>query len=359
LLKASGVSLKVSETLYQALRPLTESLLALSIGLGFGALLIAIYRYNPLAGYSAMFLGAYGNPYSLAETISYSIPLALSSLTFSACFRAGIFNIGSEGQIYMGAIAAVAVGSLYIGPLGYIHVLLAIGSSAILGVAWSLVPALLKIYRGVHEVISTIMLNWIAYYSTIYIATNILVDPRRPEKTLSVLESARLSTIVPGTTLTQGVFISIAIVLLYHLIFSRTVIGYELSLMGSGLDVARYAGVDIRKITIYSFILGGIASGIAGGLLVIAKPPTYAIYGDLGNISGYGFEGIGVALIGRNNPLGILAASILYGGIKNGGRYMEYQAGIDSDLVRAINGLFVIALSVPELLRIIRRLVRR
>lgn len=348
-----------SETLYQTLRPLAESLLALSIGLGVGALLIAIYRYNPLAGYSAMFLGAYGNPYSLAETISYSIPLALSALTFSASFRSGIFNIGSEGQIYMGAMAAVAVGSLYLGPLSYVHILLSIGSSALLGIAWSLIPAILKIYRGVHEVISTIMLNWIAYYSTVYIATNILVDPSRPEKTLSVLESSRLSTIVPGTTLTQGVFISIAVILIYHIIFSRTVVGYEMSLMGSGLDVARYAGVDIRKITIYSFMLGGIASGMAGGLLVIARPPTYAVYGDLGNISGYGFEGIGVALIGRNNPLGILAASILYGGIKNGGRYMEYQAGIDSDLVRAINGLFVIALSVPELLRIIRRLARR
>lgn len=136
-------------------------------------------------------------------------------------------------------------------------------------------------------------------------------------------------------------------------------IGYEIALVGAGVDVARYAGVNINKIVIYSFLLGGLASGIAGGLLIAAKPPTYALYGNLGNVSGYGFEGIGVALIGRNNPLGIIAASILYGGIKNGGRYMEYQAGIDSDLVRALNGLFVIALSMPELLRIIRRVFRR
>lgn len=284
------------------------------------------------------------------------MPLALTALTFSIGVRSGLFNIGAEGQVYIGALAAVAIGSL---SLGYAHIALAIIFSALLGMLWASIPAILKIYRGVHEVISTIMLNWIAYYTAIYLSSQILVDPSRPEKTLSVLESARLYSIVPGTTLTGGIFISFATTMVYYLILSRSVLGYELSLLGSGTDVARYAGVNVKRTVIYSFLLGGIASGIAGGLLVVAKPPTYAIYGNLGNITGYGFDGIGVALIGRNNPIGIILASILYGGIKNGGRYMEYYAGIDSDLVRAINGLFVIALSMPELLKILRRLVRR
>lgn len=337
-------------------QPLLESILALLIGLGIGGLLILVYRYDPVAGYLSLFVGAFGSLSSFAETLSYSMPLALTALTFSIGVRSGLFNIGSEGQVYMGALAAVAVGSL---SLGYMHITLAIAFSALVGMLWALIPALLKVYRGVHEVISTIMLNWIAYYTAIYISSQILVDPSRPEKTLSVLESARFQSIVPGTTLTGGIFISFATAIAYYLVLSRSVFGYELSLLGSGIDVARYAGINTKRAMIYSFLLGGIASGVAGGLLVIAKPPTYAVYGNLGNVTGYGFDGIGVALIGRNNPIGIILASILYGGIENGGRYMEYYAGIDSDLVRAINGLFVIALSMPELLRILRRLVRR
>lgn len=345
-----------SGSLPYKVQPLLESLLALLIGLGVGGLLIFIYRYDPVAGYLSLFVGAFGSASSLAETLSYSMPLALTALTFAVGVRSGFFNIGSEGQLYMGALAAVAIGAV---PLGYFHAAVAIVGSALAAMLWALIPAVLKIYRGVHEVISTIMLNWIAYYTAIYVSSQILVDPARPEKTLSVLESARLPTMVSGTTLTDGIFISLAIALLYYLLISRSVLGYEISLMGSGAHVARYAGIRIERITIYSFLLGGIASGIAGGLLVIARPPTYAIYGNLGNLVGYGFDGIGVALIGRNNPVGIILASILYGGIRNGGRYMEYYAGIDSDLVRAINGLIIISLSMPELLRILRRLMSR
>ena len=341
------------------LRPLLESLLALLIGLGVGAILISLYRYDPVAGYLGLFVGAFGSPTSLAETFSYSMPLALTALTFAIGIRSGLFNIGSEGQVYMGALAAVSVGAISLGYGGIAHTALVIAGSALIGMLWALIPALLKIYRGVHEVLSTIMLNWTAYYMAIYISAQILVDPARPEKTLSALESAKLSTIVPGTTLTGGIFISIAVALLYHFLISRTVLGYEVSLLGSGMDVARYAGVKVGRTMIYSFLLGGIASGIAGSLLVIAKPPTYAVYTNLGNVVGYGFEGIGVALIGRNNPIGIILASIFYGGIKNGGRYMEYYAGIDSDLVKAINGLIVISLSMPELFRIVGRLVHR
>jgi len=342
--------------LLEGLRRLAESSIALAIGLGVGAALMAIYRYDPLVAYRGLFIGAFGSIQGFAETLSYSMPLALTGLTFAVGVRTGLFNIGAEGMVYVGAIAAVAVGIL---PLGPAHIPAIIVCSALAGALWSLIPSLLKIYRGVHEVISTIMLNWVAYYATIYISTNILVDPSRPEKTLSVLESARMPPIVPGTTLTGGIFASIAISILMYAVLSRTVLGYEISLVGSGIDVARYAGVNIARVIAYSFMVGGTASGIAGALLIAAKPPTYALYGNLGNVGGYGFEGIGVALIGRNNPIGILAASILYGGIKNGGRYMEYQAGVDSDLVRAVNGLFVIALSMPELLKILARAVRR
>jgi|GEM_PF-1466926 ABC-type uncharacterized transport system, permease component len=144
--------------------------------------------------------------------------------------------------------------------------------SGFAGALWSLIPSLLKIYRGVHEVISTIMLNWISYYAAIYISSNILVDPNRSKKTFSVLESARMSILVLGTTLTSGIYVSLLIAILFYIIISRTVIGYEIALLGSGVDVARYAGVNIRRTIIYSFLLGGFASGIAGDLLLQLNP---------------------------------------------------------------------------------------
>ncbi len=330
------------------------SLFALVIGLIAGAILMRVYGYHPLLAYKALFSGAFGSFTKFAETLSYAIPLMLTGLTFAISMRAGLFNIGAEGQVYMGAIGAVIGGTIVSLPHP-LHLAFATLMAMLFGLLWSLGPALLKAWRGVHEVISTIMFNWIAYYGTMYLASSVLCDPNRPEKTLSVLESARYGVMVKGSSLTSVLFVAIAFNIIVYLYLTLTKSGYELRVYGANPDAAKYAGVSAKRVVMTSFLIGGLAAGLAGATQILGRPPTWALYGNLGNVMNLGFDGIGVALIGRNNPIGIIIASVFFGALKSGGRYMEYQAHVCSELVEAINGLIVIALSIPEVLEIIRR----
>ncbi len=344
--------------LLQSLRPILESLLAIIVGLIVGSILMLFFKYQPLKAYLALFRGAFGTPGDILETLAFAVPIMLTAITFALGVRAGLFNIGAEGQMYLGAIGAVAVaGLLHLPPV--IHVLAATLAGMVAGLLWSLIPALLKIWRGVHEVISTIMFNWIAYHFSIYLAIYYLAQPGRAERTVPALPTARYPVLVEGSTLTAVIFVALAFCVLIYFYLWGTRAGYELRLVGENPHAARYAGVSSRKVLLMSFLLGGMAAGLAGATQIIGRPPAWSLYATLGNVSSLGFDGIGVALIGRNHPLGGILAAILYGALQHGGRYMEYQAGVDSEMVRAINGIIIVALSIPELWAMIRRRLRR
>ena len=340
----------VKRGLYKAV----PSLFALVIGLFAGGILMKAYGYHPLLAYKWLFWGAFATVSRFAETLAYAIPLMLTGLTFGICMRAGLFNIGAEGQAYMGAIGAVIGGALISLPHP-IHIVVATLMAMLFGMLWSVVPAWLKAWRGVHEVISTIMFNWIAYYGAMYLASNVLYDPNSPERTLVVHPSARYSVICHDSSLTSVLFVAIAFNVIIYLYINLTKSGYELRVYGSNPDASKYAGVSEKKVIMQSFLIGGLAAGLAGGSQIFGRPPTWALYGNLGNVLNIGFDGIGVALVGRNDPIGIIIASIFFGALRGGGRYMEAYAGVCSELVSAINGLIVIALSVPEIIELIRR----
>lgn len=344
--------------LLQGLRPILESLLAVILGLIIGSILMLFFKYQPVKAYIALFRGSFGTLGDFLETLAFAVPIMLTAITFALGVRTGLFNIGAEGQMYLGAIGAVAVaGLLRLPPV--IHILAATLAGMIAGALWSLVPALLKIWRGVHEVISTIMFNWIAYHFSIYLAIYFLAQPGRAERTVPALPTARYPVLMEGSTLTATIFVALAFCLSIYFYLWGTRSGYELRLVGENPHAARYAGVLAKKVLMISFILGGMAAGLAGASQIIGRPPAWSLYATLGNVYGLGFDGIGVALIGRNHPLGGILAAILYGALQHGGRYMEYQAGVDSEMVRAINGIIIMTLSVPELWAIIRRRFKR
>lgn len=353
--------MKLSIDLREDIRRISFSLLisvgVLLLGLAFGAILMIIFGYNPIKAYKALFYGALLARGGLAESISFSIPLMLSGLTFAISARAGLFNIGAEGQIYLGAIGAVIAGAYLSLPFP-LHLVVTTLTAMLLGIVWSLVPALLKIYRGVNEVIATIMFNWIATYLVMYLALNVFYDPQRAERTVTVLPSARYPQLIEYSSLTTAIFVAFLLCFIFYVILFRTKLGYELRVYGLNPDAARYSGISSKKVVLYSFILGGMAAGLAGGLLITGRPPTFALYGTLGNVSGYGFDGIGVALIGRNHPIGIILSAFLIAMLRNGGRYMEFQAGVYSELVRAIIGIIVIVLAIPEIYEMITRYIR-
>ncbi|MGD8962357.1 MAG: ABC transporter permease [Desulfobacterales bacterium] len=329
---------------------LAKTIMAGVIGFGVGAVIIKLYGYDPIAAYHALFNGAFGDLYSFSESLANATPLILTALTFAIGFRGGMFNIGAEGQLYLGGLAAVTVSYFHLpGAIGFALSLLL---AALAGALWSLPAAILKATRGVHEVISTIMLNWISQFLCFYLITEILVDPQRAEKTVSIVESNRLPLLVPGTSLSYAIFISIIAALIVYFVLWRTVIGFDVRATGYNPLAAAYAGIDEWKIIIFVFITGGLTAGLAGAVHVTGRPPVYAIYGGMPSIKGLGFEGLAVAMIGRNHPIGIIFAAIFFGGLLAGGRMMQMLANVPLELVRVVEGMVVLFLAIPELVKL-------
>jgi len=342
-------------------RGVAETLIALLAGLLASSILILSYGYDPIKAFYWLFYGGFGSLESILDTLGYATPLMLTGIAFGLCFKGGMFNVGVEGQAYMGAIGAIIFGGLVprlLPILSPFSLILALAGSMLLGLAWALPPALLKAYRGVHEVISTIMFNWIAYNFVMFLVRGPLVNPSRPEMSLSVVENARFSVVPGSAVLTTAILVSISAAILMHLLLTLTRLGFEIRITGSNIDAAKYSGINYKNIVITSFLLSGALSGLAGGLVITGRPPVWALYGTLGNIMNVGFDGMGVALIGRNHPLAIILSGIFIGGLWNGSRLMEPYSGVSSELSRAIIGLIVIALSIPELSKRLSRILQ-
>lgn len=334
------------------LNPALESLLAGGVGLLIGAILMWIWGYDPWEAYVALFQGAYGDSYGFASAIARGVPLVLTALTFSICMRAGMFNIGAEGQVYMGAIAAVTVGYFSL-PAG-LHLVVGLVFAMVAGGLWSLIPALLKTLRGVHEVISTIMFNWISHFLAFFLVANILVDPIHAQRTIAVPATARFPILMRGTDLSYSLFAAVAFAVIIYFVLWHTVTGYEVRAAGLNPTAARYGGIKNRRTMLLSFILGGLGAGLAGATIVMGNPPTYAVISGLPQIANIGFDGMAVAMVGRNHPIGILIAAIFFGGLTAGGRMMQMTAGVPLEMVRVVEGIIVIAMAIPELLRVFR-----
>lgn len=336
------------------LHPALESLLAAVIGLLIGAVLMYIWGFNPWKAYWALFQGAYGGAYEWASTLSRATPLILTALTFSICVRAGMFNIGAEGQMFMGAMAAICI-ALFKLPPG-IHLIVGLVFASVAGALWSIVPAVLKVTRGVSEVISTIMFNWIARWLALYIAIYILVDKSRAEKTLSIPVTARFPIIMRGTDFSYTFFLSVFVALVLYFVLWHTTVGYEVRAAGLNPTAARYGGIRNKRTMIISFLLGGVTAGLAGATIVMGMPPSYAAFGGgaFPELTNIGFDGMAVAMVGRNHPIGILVAAVLFGGLNAGGRVMQFYGSnpVPLEMVRIVMGAIVLAMSVPELIRL-------
>ncbi|MDP6141378.1 MAG: ABC transporter permease [Arenicellales bacterium] len=333
----------------QRLNPLAESLLAGVIGLAIGAVIMLGFGYNPAVAYASLFSGSFGSVYSWAESLANATPLILTALTFAIAMRGGLFNIGAEGQLYIGALAAVTVSLIHLPPP--LHIIVALAAAMIAGMLWSLPVALLKTTRGVHEVISTIMFNWIAHFFAFYLIANVLTDPKRGEKTISIAETSRLGRILPDASLNYGLVVALVAVVVVLFLLWRTTAGFELRATGYNPESANYAGISWRKQVLRAFLIGGAVAGLAGAVQVMGRPPTYAVLSGMPQLLNLGFDGIGVAMIGRNHPVGIVFAAIFFGGLMVGGRIMQFSPGVPLELVRVVEGVIILALAVPELKR--------
>ena len=207
------------------------------------------------------------------------------------------------------------------------------------------------------------MFNWIARWLALYLAIFVVVDPLRPEKTLSIPMSARFPVLVRGTDLSYALFVSIAFALVIYFLLWHTAIGYEVRAAGLNPSAARYGGIRNKRTMFLSFILGGIAAGLAGATIVMGLPPTYAIYGGGGlpQLMNLGFDGMAVAMVGRNHPIGILVAALFFGGLNAGGRVMQFYGSnpVPLEMVRVVMGAIVLVMSIPELIRLFPMIKKR
>lgn len=331
---------------------------ALLIGLFIGGVIMQAYGYDALHAYYSLFRHAFGNPfvdpYPLTSTLSLATPLILTGLAFAVSVRAGLFNIGIENAVYLGAMGLVLASGLLGAdtPLAlFIGALIGLGLSAF----FSIIAASLKALRGVHEVITTIMLNWIAFWLVEYVRVNVFPDPRDPSKTIAVPPSARIPLLVRGTELSASFIVALLASLATYFILWYTVLGYELRAVGSNLTAAKYAGIKASRTMFLAFLLSAILGGLAGICEVAGRPPHYSITTGVSNLMGLGFDGIAVSLIGLNHPIAVVLASILVGALNTGVRGMQIEARVPFELVRLVQGIIVISLALPGALSTLQK----
>lgn len=325
-----------------ALPTLLSSLLAVAVALLAGAVVIALSGQNPIPAYEALFAGAFGGPKAIAETLVMATPLILGGLAFAVAARAGLFNIGIEGQMVLGGMAAGLVGAWDPGWPAVVHLPLALLAGVVGGGLWGFIPGFLKAKTGAHEVISTIMLNYIAYrVSTVVIGREDLplVNPAL-QATQPAAESARLPKLIEGTRLHAGFLVALAAAVIVWYVLYRTVFGYNLRTVGLSRGAAAYAGISWGRVITVAMLISGVLSGLGGAVDALGLQGRYY------NVAlGLGFTSIAVGLVGRNQPFGVVLSGLLFGALAAGATRMQNSAGISRDIVYVLLGFVILSVS--------------
>ncbi len=313
---------------------------------------------DAMTAYWALLQGSVGSLKAISETLTAATPLILAGLSVAIAFRAGLFNIGTEGQLLMGGMFAVWAGFTFVGLPFYIHLPLALLAGVVGGAIWGFIPGFLKAKTGAHEVITTIMLNYIALRLVDFLLkTEIFQREGRNDPVSKTVEASAqlpllLGWINPGLRVHLGLIVALAAAAFIHWLLFRTTTGFEFRAVGANPKAARYAGMSITKTYVLVMVIGGALAGLAGagqvlGVLDRATP---------GFSSGLGFDAIAVALLGRSNPWGVVAAALLFGGLSAGGQQMQVSADVGIDLISVIQALIIIFVAAPALISAIYRL---
>ena len=329
-----------------------RTLATLQSGAGAGAVLSAATRAVSRA-YGALLQGSLGSPGALSETLVAATVLILTGLAVTMPLRAGLFNIGGEGQVIAGGLAGGYVGFSVQGLPLAIHLPLAILAAMAGGAFVGWIPGVLKARTGAHEVISTIMLNNTLNFVAIWLLTTALfqVPGRADPISQNVLASARMPRPFSGLRVDVGIILALVVALVVLWLLDRSTIGFELNAVGANPTAATAAGMDVQRVTVRAMTFAGIAGGLAGGALILG------VQGRItpGFSAGLGFDGITVALLGRGTVGGTVAAGVLLGALKAGGRAMQARSGTSLDLVVVIQALIIVFIAAPGLVRAIFR----
>ncbi|MHB1405341.1 MAG: ABC transporter permease [Desulfitobacteriaceae bacterium] len=319
-----------------SLKSAVVAVLAIVSGLLAGAILIAVTGSDPFAGYAYLFKGGLMSIERLGDTLATSTPLILSGLSVAFAFKTGLFNIGASGQMLMGGFCATAVG-LTLSLPSVILLPLALMASVLGGAMWALIPGILKARFNVHEVVSTIMMNWISYWVVYYAVPayfkgQFLETESRAIPDAASLKVNWLSQLFNGSFINLGLFLALAAVIIIAFILNRTVMGYELKAVGYNRFAAEYAGINVNRNIILSMMIAGALAGLGGATLYIGNASNIQI----GVLPAQGFDGIAVALLGANSPLGSMLAALFFGLLYSGKGFMNAMIQIPPEIADTI-----------------------
>jgi len=323
--------------------PLAAVLLALIIG----AILLAVSDANPIKAYSALIEGSFGSMKAFGRTLAKATPLIFSGLAVAFAFKAGLFNIGAQGQLLFGALASAAAGFMITGLPPFLHATLSLLIGATAGALFAAIPGALKAYTGAHEVITTIMLNYVAINITDYIADGPLKDTSNGNivaRTPEVLDSAKIPSI---GEIPLGFFLAVLAAVAVWWLLQRTTLGYEIRTVGLSPHAAKYAGMRVAFTVILTMVISGFLAGMGGSVETLGIVGRY----QPGFNAGLGFDGITIALLGKTNPFGIIPAAILIGAMKAGASTMQFNAGVAKEITDVIQALMLFFVTADMIVR--------
>lgn len=312
-----------------------------------GAAVLTVTGYSAVDAYTAMGKGAFGSVYGVGQTLTHATPIVFTSLAFLVAFKAGLFNIGAEGQFLMGAIAAGLVGIYLDGLPWVLHVPLTLLAGMAAGGLWALIPAVLKSRFEAHEVITTMMLSYVAFHFTSYLVNYPFKAPGWVAQTVKIAASAELPRILAPTQLSAAIFVAVVVTVATQYLLKKTVVGYELRAIGLNPPAAENAGISIERGIIVSMALSGALAGLGGACEIMGIHRRFI----QGFSPGYGWDGLAVALVGGLNPVGGFFAAILFGALRSGGNIMTRATGVPLDIVIILQALVILFVAAPKFIR--------
>jgi general nucleoside transport system permease protein len=339
-----------------ALIPFLAILTAVIIG---GVIILAVGG-DPIRAYTGLIQGSMGSTKAWSETAVWATPYIFAGLAVALAFKGGLFNIGAEGQLAVGAVFSALIGYALPEWLGfelpvYIHLPLAILVGMLTGGIWASIVGALKAYTGGHEVINTIMMNYIALNTTSYLLNGVMKD-KSPTNVIArtplIAEGARMPEIFDGLRVHWGFVLALFVAFFIWWLLNKTTLGFEIRTVGLNPDAAKYAGINVKRTIIITMLFSGMLAGLAGSIEVTGLNYRH----ELGFSIGYGLDAIAIALLGKSHPLGVVLASFLFAAMRNGATRMQFLTQLPVDLISMLQALILLFVAADAIIRYIYRI---
>ena len=325
---------------------LLGQIIAVGIALAMGAVVILAVNESPWRVLITLVDGAFGSPERIAGTLLQMTPILVCGIAACISLRGGLFNIGIEGQLFVGGFAATWVGFSFALP-PFLHVLFGLAFAALAGVMWIAVPAFFRARYQTNEVVSTILMNYVAVLFTSYLTINVFKRPGGQPDTPAILDSAFLPQIFSFSRLNWGLLIGVALAVGTWLFFTRTARGYAVTEMGANPKFAEYGGIDIRRQVFVLLLVSGAVGGLAGGIESLGVHHRFME----GFAPGFGFDGVIAALLANGSPIGTIGTALFFGALRNGSLLLEVDTTASREIITVIQALIILAVSAQILVR--------